>query len=37
MLVPDHEPWVAGENQRGVAFAFAYGYTAGVLQQVNSE
>ena len=37
MLVPDHAPWIAGENQRGVAFAFTYGYIAGLLQQINFE
>jgi mannonate dehydratase len=37
MLVPDHEPWIAGENQAGVAFAFAYGHTAAILQTVNAE
>ena len=37
MLVPDHVPWIAGENSSGVAFAFCLGYIAAVLQQVNSE
>ena len=37
MLVPDHEPWIAGENQAGVAYAFAYGYIAALLQCVNGE
>ncbi len=36
MLVPDHEPWISGENQVGVAFAFAYGYIAAILQSVNA-
>ncbi len=35
MLVPDHQPWVSGENQRGVAFAFAYGYIAAVLRSAG--
>ena len=37
MLIPDHQPWIAGEHQERVAFAFAYGYIAAVLQAVNSE
>ena len=37
MLVPDHVPWISGENRQGVAFAFCLGYIAAVLQQVNSE
>ena len=37
MLVPDHVPWISGENRQGVAFAFCFGYIAAVLQQVNSE
>ena len=35
MLVPDHEPWISGENQERVAFSFAYGYTAAILQAVS--
>jgi len=35
--VPDHVPQISGENPLGVAFAFTYGYIAGLLQQVNSE
>ncbi len=37
MLDPDHAPWIAGENSQTVAFAFQYGYIAGILQQVESE
>ncbi|MBM3957123.1 MAG: mannonate dehydratase [Gemmatimonadetes bacterium] len=37
MLVPDHVPWISGENPQGVAFAFTYGYIAGILQAVNAE
>jgi len=37
MLVPDHVPFISGDNRQGVAFAFTYGYIAAVLQQVNSE
>ena len=37
MLVPDHVPWISGENRQGVAFAFCLGYIAALLQQVNSE
>lgn len=32
MVMPDHAPTIAGENQRGVAFAFCYGYIAALLQ-----
>jgi len=36
MLVPDHVPQISGENPLGVAFAFTYGYIAGILQAVNA-
>jgi mannonate dehydratase len=32
MVMPDHAPTLSGENERGVAFAFCYGYIAGLLQ-----
>ncbi len=36
MLVPDHVPNISGEDPRGVAFAFTYGYIAAILQAVNA-
>lgn len=35
MVMPDHAPTLAGENERGVAFAFCYGYIAAALQMVR--
>ncbi|MDD7973338.1 mannonate dehydratase [Roseinatronobacter alkalisoli] len=32
MVMPDHAPTLAGANERGVAFAFCYGYIAALLQ-----
>ena len=32
MLMPDHVPAIDGDNPRGVAFAFCYGYIAALLQ-----
>ena len=33
MVMPDHAPTLSGENERGVAFAFCYGYIAALLQE----
>ncbi|TQS70068.1 TIM barrel protein [Rhodobacteraceae bacterium] len=33
MVMPDHAPTLSGENQRGVAFAFCYGYIAALMQK----
>lgn len=35
MLMPDHVPHISGPNERGVAFAFAYGYIRGLLQALE--
>lgn len=32
MVMPDHAPTLAGENQQQVAFAYCYGYIAALLQ-----
>ncbi|WP_122521797.1 mannonate dehydratase [Pannonibacter phragmitetus] len=32
MVMPDHAPTLAGDNQQQVAFAFCYGYIAALLQ-----
>ena len=37
MLMPDHVPWVSGENHMGVGFAFAYGYIQALIQAVYDE
>ena len=36
MLMPDHVAWVSGENDRGVAFAFSYGYIQGIIQAATT-
>jgi mannonate dehydratase len=36
MLMPDHAPLVSGRDPKGVAFAFCYGYIAGLLQTVKN-
>ncbi len=36
MLMPDHVPHLSGPNERGVAFAFAYGYIRGLLNALES-
>lgn len=33
MVMPDHAPTLSGDNERGVAFAFCYGYIAALLQE----
>jgi mannonate dehydratase len=35
MIMPDHVPHIDGENARGVAFAFCYGYIAAGLEMVD--
>jgi len=37
MLMPDHAPWISGENREGVGFAFAAGYISALIQAVNAE
>jgi len=37
MVMPDHVPHIAGPNERGVAFAFAYGYIRGLLQALERD
>ena len=32
MLMPDHVPWISGEDAQGTAFAFCYGYITALLQ-----
>ncbi|MGP1395505.1 MAG: mannonate dehydratase [Inquilinaceae bacterium] len=36
MLMPDHVPGIAGPDPQGVAFAYCYGYIAGMLQAVRA-
>ncbi len=36
MLMPDHVPDISGENPKGVAFAFCYGYIKGLLQSIGA-
>jgi mannonate dehydratase len=35
MVMPDHAPDVSGRDPKGVAFAYCYGYIAGVLQSLG--
>lgn len=35
MVMPDHAPDVSGRDAKGVAFAYCYGYIAGVLQALG--
>lgn len=35
MVMPDHAPDVSGRDPKGVAFAYCYGYIAGVLQALG--
>jgi mannonate dehydratase len=35
MVMPDHMPAVSGPDPKGAAFAFAYGYIAGLLQALG--
>tara|TARA_Y100000590_G_C15275104_1_gene846610 strand:- start:70 stop:684 length:615 start_codon:yes stop_codon:yes gene_type:complete len=35
MLMPDHVPWISGDDPQGTAFAFCYGYITGLLQMIN--
>ena len=35
MVMADHVPHLSGPNERGVAFAFAYGYIRGVMQAIG--
>jgi len=32
MLMPDHVPWISGDDAQGTAFAFCYGYISALLQ-----
>jgi hypothetical protein len=32
MLMPDHVPWISGDDPQGTAFAFCYGYISALLQ-----
>ena len=32
MLMPDHVPWISGDDRMGTAFAFCYGYITALLQ-----
>ncbi|KAB0677729.1 mannonate dehydratase [Aureimonas leprariae] len=36
MIMPDHVPTISGRDPQGVAFAFCYGYTAALLQALDS-
>ena len=35
MLMPDHVPWISGDDPQGTAFAFCYGYITALLQTIN--
>ena len=35
MLMPDHVPWISGDDPQGAAFAFCYGYISALLQTVK--
>ena len=35
MLMPDHVPWISGEDRMGTAFAFCYGYITALLQSIG--
>ena len=37
MLMPDHVPHISGPDPDGAAFAFCFGYIAGVLQQAQKD
>jgi len=37
MLMPDHVPHISGPNERGVAFAFAYGYIRALIQATEGD
>lgn len=37
MIMPDHMPHIAGPNERGVAFAFGYGYIRALIQAAEAE
>jgi mannonate dehydratase len=35
MLMPDHVPWISGDDRQGTAFAFCYGYITALLQSIG--
>jgi len=35
MLMPDHVPWISGDDAQGTAFAFCYGYISALLQSIG--
>jgi mannonate dehydratase len=35
MLMPDHVPWISGDDRMGTAFAFCYGYITALLQSIG--
>ncbi|HIF72983.1 MAG TPA: mannonate dehydratase [Dehalococcoidia bacterium] len=35
MLMPDHVPWISGDDPQGTAFAFCYGYISALLQGIG--
>jgi hypothetical protein len=37
VLMPDHVPHISGPNERGVAFAFAYGYIRALIQATEGD
>ena len=37
MLMPDHVPQISGPDPDGAAFAFCFGYIAGILQQAQKD
>ena len=35
MLMPDHVPWISGDDPQSTAFAFCYGYITALLQSIG--
>ncbi len=35
MLMPDHVPWISGDDRQGTAFAYCYGYITALLQSIG--
>jgi mannonate dehydratase len=35
MLMPDHVPWISGDDAQGTVFAFCYGYITALLQMIG--
>jgi len=35
MIMPDHVPWISGNDPQGTAFAYCYGYITALLQSIG--